>query len=88
MKQAEVRKTIEEREAVHRKVTDKMLQVVSKKLDLMEPGELTQGTVVDWVQTAINTERNILGVTVPAEGKDKKNDKAGSITFIPEFEGL
>jgi hypothetical protein len=30
-----------------------MLDVVSKKLDLMNPEELTQGAVAEWVQAAI-----------------------------------
>jgi hypothetical protein len=88
IKQMEIRKNIEERGEVHRKVTDKMLQVVSKKLDMMEPGELTQGAVVDWVQTAINTERDILGVASPKESKGGQNSRQGEIQFLPEFEGL
>jgi hypothetical protein len=88
MKQAEIRRTIEERGEAHRRVTDKMLQVVSKKLDMMEPGELTQGAVVDWVQTAINTERNVLGITASTDDKDKQSGTAGDMRFVPEFEGL
>jgi hypothetical protein len=88
MKQTEIRKSIEERGEVHRKVTDKMLQVVSKKLDMMEPGELTQGAVVDWVQTAINTERDILGIAAPKESKGGQNGRQGEIQFLPDFEGL
>jgi hypothetical protein len=37
LKQAELRKTIEAQGEVHRAVTGKMLSVVSKKLDLMDP---------------------------------------------------
>jgi hypothetical protein len=83
----EMRKTIEERGEVHRKVTDQMLQVVSKKLDLMEPGELCQGAVVEWVESAISTERDILGVKFP-DSTDKPDGKTGSITFAADFEGL
>ena len=39
LKQAEVRKTIEAQGEMHRAVTGKMLAVVSKKLDLMDPAE-------------------------------------------------
>jgi hypothetical protein len=91
LKQTELRKTIEARGEAHRKVTDKMLQVVSKKLDLMEPGELTQGAVVEWVEAAINTERAILGVAVPADGGKKQNANNNGqleIQFTQEFEGL
>jgi hypothetical protein len=91
LKQTELRKTIEARGEAHRKVTDKMLQVVSRKLDLMEPGELTQGGVVEWVETAINTERVILGVAVPADGGKKQNSNTNGqleIQFAPDFEGM
>jgi hypothetical protein len=88
LKQAELRKTIEEQGKVHRAVTGKMLQVVSKKLDLMDPAELGQGTVTEWVSTAIRAEREAAGLTA---GKDKPEgsvDKNGQITFLPDFEGL
>ncbi|AEF85209.1 hypothetical protein TREPR_2012 [Treponema primitia ZAS-2] len=88
LKQAELRKTIEEQGKVHRAVTGKMLQVVSKKLDLMDPADLAQGTVTEWVSTAIRAEREAAGITA---GKDKPEgsvDKNGQITFLPEFEGL
>jgi hypothetical protein len=45
LKQAELRKTIEEQGRVHRAVTGKMLEVVSKKLGTMNPADLSQGTV-------------------------------------------
>jgi hypothetical protein len=85
MKQAELRKTIEEQGKVHRMVTGKMLQVVNKKLDLMDPAELAQGTVTDWVSTAIRAEREAAGL---AAGKDKPEPKQGEIQFTPDFEGL
>jgi hypothetical protein len=33
-----------------------MLEVVEKKLDLMNPADLSQGTVTEWVETAIRAE--------------------------------
>jgi hypothetical protein len=57
LKQGELRKTIEAQGEKHRAVTGKMLDVVEKKLDLMNPAELTQGNVTEWVQTAIKAER-------------------------------
>jgi hypothetical protein len=35
--------------------------MVNKKLDLMDAGELTQGNVAEWMKTAIDTERDVLG---------------------------
>jgi hypothetical protein len=86
LKQAELRKTIEARGEAHREVTKKMLQVVNKKLDMMNPADLSQGMVTEWVQTAVKTEREIFGLTA---GKEKtETGKPGNITFTAEFEGL
>ncbi|GHV38291.1 hypothetical protein AGMMS49546_08460 [Spirochaetia bacterium] len=88
LKQAELRKTIEEQGKVHRAITGKMLKVVEKKLDLMDPAELAQGTVTDWVSTAIRAEREAAGLTTGKDKPEVQTDKNGQITFIPEFEGL
>jgi hypothetical protein len=67
LKQTERRKTIEARDEAHREVTGKMLQVVNKKLDTMNPADLSQGAVTEWVETAIKTERDIFGLTTGRE---------------------
>ncbi|MDR2053882.1 MAG: hypothetical protein LBP80_10765 [Treponema sp.] len=86
LKQAEFRKTIEAQGEKHRAVTGKMLAVVEKKLDLMDPADLTQGTVTEWVETAIRAEREAAGLVTPNGGKTEP--KQGEINFTPEFEGL
>src|SRR5215469_4827040 len=68
LKQTELRKTIEAQGEKHREVTGKMLDVVSKKLDSMNPEDLTQNNVTEWVQTAIKAEREAAGL-VTASGK-------------------
>jgi hypothetical protein len=85
LKQGEVRKTIEEQGRVHREITGKMLQVVNKKLDTMNPADLTQGTVTEWVSTAIRAEREAAGFTTPG---GKSEAKQGEINFTPEFDGI
>jgi hypothetical protein len=85
LKQAELRKTIEAQGEKHREITGKMLQVVGKKLDTMNPEELTQGTVTEWVATAIKAEREAAGL-VTSSGKPEV--KQGEINFFPEFQGL
>jgi hypothetical protein len=85
LKQAEKRKTIEAQGEKHRAVTGKMLSVVEKKLDLMDPADLTQGTVTEWVETAIRAEREAAGLVAPS---GKSEPKQGEINFTPEFEGL
>jgi hypothetical protein len=85
LKQAEMRKTIEAQGEKHREVTGKMLSVVSKKLDLMDPAELTQGSVTEWVQTAIKAEREAAGLVA---SDVKQGPKQGELSFTPEFNGL
>jgi len=85
LKQTELRKTIEAQGEIHRKVTGKMLEVVSKKLDLMNPADLSQGTVTEWVQTAIKAEREAAGLVA---GNDKAEPKQGELNFVSDFQGL
>jgi len=85
LKQAEMRKTIEAQGEQHRAVTGKMLEVVKKKLDLMDAGELSQGNVTEWVETAIRAEREAAGL-VTSSGKPEP--KQGELTFTPEFNGI
>jgi hypothetical protein len=86
LKQTELRKTIEAQGDKHRAVTGKMLAVVEKKLDLMDPADLTQGTVTEWVEAAIKAEREAAGLATPSGGKTEP--KQGEINFFTEFNGL
>jgi len=85
LKQEELRKTIEAQGEKHREVTGKMLDVVSKKLDTMNPEDLTQGNLTEWVQTAIKTEREMAGLVAP---NGKPETKQGELNFTPDFQGL
>jgi hypothetical protein len=85
LKQAELRKMIEARGEMHRAVTGKMLLAVEKKLDLMNPADLTQGTVREWVETVIRADREAAGLVVPG---GKTEPKQGEINFTPEFDGM
>jgi hypothetical protein len=82
LKQAEVRKSIEAQGERRRAVTGKMLAVVEKKLDLMDPAELTQGAVAGWVETAVRADRELEGLAAAGGGKNR------DISFAPEFEGI
>jgi hypothetical protein len=62
-----------------------MLEVVEKKLDLMNPADLSAGTVTEWVETAIRAEREAAGLVAP---NGKSEPKQGEINFTPEFNGL
>jgi len=85
LKQTELRKTIEAQGKKHREVTGKMLEVVSKKLDLMNPAELTQGNVPEWVNTAIKAEREAAGLI---SNNGKPEVKQGELNFTSDFQGL
>jgi hypothetical protein len=85
LKQGEMRKTIEAQGEKQRMVTGKMLDVVSKKLDLMNPAELTQDSLPEWVQTAIKAEREAAGLVAP---NGKPETKQGELNFTSDFEGL
>jgi hypothetical protein len=97
LKQAELRKTIEAQGEVQRQVTGKMLLTVSKKLDMMDAGELEPKVLSDWVSTAIKAERDAAamvmgsvagagGGAVVSTGSTTGADK--QIVFQPEFEGI
>ncbi len=62
-----------------------MLDVVSKKLDMMNPEDLTQSAVTEWVQTAIKTEREIAGLITAG---NKTELKQGEFNFVSDFQGL
>ena len=85
LKQTELRKTIEAQGEKHRVVTGKMLDVVNKKLDLMNPEELKQGNLTEWVQTAIKAEREAAGLTATSAAADTKQ---GELNFVSDFQGL
>jgi len=86
LKQEELRKTIEAQGEKHREITGKMLDVVSKKLDCMNPMELTQGNLTEWVNTAIKAEREAAGLVSP-NGKTEP-PKQGELNFVSDFNGL
>ena len=85
LKQTELRKTIEAQGELHRAVTGKMLAVVQKKLETMNPEDLAQGNVTEWVQTAIRAEREAAGLVVTG---GKAEPKQGELNFVPDFQGL
>jgi len=86
LKVTEMRKTIEAQGEKQREVTGKMLDVVSKKLDLMDPADLAQGTVTEWVQTAIRAEREAAGHITGKDGKAEP--KQGEFIFTSDFQEL
>ena len=70
---------------MHRAVTKKMLEVISKKLDSMNPADLTQGSVAEWTQVAIKADRDGAELVV-SSGKPEM--KQGELSFASDFQGL
>jgi hypothetical protein len=85
LKQEELRKTIEAHGEKHREVTGKMLDVVKRKLDLMDPAKLTQRSVTKWVRTAIEAE---LKMAKMAANNDRPEVKQWELVFVSEFNGV
>jgi hypothetical protein len=90
LKQAELRKTIEAQGEQHRAVTGKMLEVVKKKLDLMDACELTQNNLTEWVQTAIKAEREASTQRFDGliAGNGKPEVKQSELNFTSDFQGF
>lgn len=87
-KRAERAKAIAAREEAYRAVTEKMLGVVEKRLDLMKSEELTQGNIVEWMRSAIDVERAVLGIAGDGGGGEGGKTKQLEIRFTTDFEGL
>jgi hypothetical protein len=51
----------------------------------MNPAELSQGNLTEWVQTAIKAEREAAGL-VASNGKPET--KQGELNFTSDFQGL
>jgi len=90
LRQEEVRKTIEAQGELHREVAGKMLNVAKKKLDLMNPEELTQGNLTSWVETAVKVHRDDASsyMTELIAPNGKQETKQGELNFVSDFQGL
>ncbi|MDR1838250.1 MAG: hypothetical protein LBQ93_01500 [Treponema sp.] len=86
LKVTEMRKTIEAQGQKQREVTGKMLDVVSKKLDAMNPNDLSQGAVPEWVEIAVKAEREAAALVAGKDGKAEP--KQGEFIFTTDFQGL
>ena len=90
MKQNEHRKTIEAQGEKHREVTGLMLDVAKKKLQTMQPDDLSAGGVVEFVQTAvkIQNENADLLLTSGLTPNGKTENKHGEFNFVSDFQGF
>jgi hypothetical protein len=85
-----MRKTIEAQGEMHRQVTGKMLEAVKKKLEAMNPDDLSQGSVTEWVQTAIRADREASNQRFDGlvTSNGKAEPKQGELSFVSDFNGV
>jgi len=95
MKQNEHRKTIEAQGEKHREVTGLMLDVAKKKLQTMQPDDLSAGGVVEFVETAVKIQNDnadlLLTSGLTPNGKmlaSELENKQGEFNFVADFKGL
>ncbi len=82
---SENEKALREREAKHLELSKKMLDLVEKRLEKLDPEEISQGTILDWMKSCTQIETNIL--------KNEEHDQPGTlkqleISFFEEFKGV
>lgn len=89
LRRTEREKEFAEREKAYRKITEKALAIVEKRLDGFDPEELSQANVMEWLKGSIDIERAVFGKNGidEAEGKKGFNGQL-EINFVSEFEGL
>ena len=91
MKQNEHRKTIEAQGEKHREVTGLMLDVAKKKLQTMQPDDLSAGGVVEFVETAVkiqNDNANLIQTSCLTPNVKNETTKQGEFNFVADFKGL
>ena len=87
LKRGERAKLLADREAVYRSITERMLAMVGKRIDLMQAGELTQANVMEWLKGSIDIERAILEDGQKADEGAGAPSKQLEIRFSADFDG-
>jgi len=89
LRRAEREREFAERGRIYRRITEKALAIVEKRLDGFDPEELSQANVMEWLKGSIDIERVAFG-TGGKDEADGKKDFTGQleINFVSEFEGL
>ena len=89
LRRAEREKEFAERERTYRRITEKALSIVEKRLDGFDPEELSQANVMEWLKGSIDIERAAFGMSGIDEVEGKKDFNGQlEINFVSEFEGL
>ena len=85
LKRAERERRYAEREKLYREITEKVLNIVAKRLERFDPDELSQSSIMEWVKSSIEIEKEIYG----AEGGGESSlCRQLEINFTEEFKGI
>jgi hypothetical protein len=85
LKRAEREKQYAEREKLYREISEKILDIVKRRLDRFDPEELGASGVIEWLKNGIDVERELYGKTKPEASSLCKQLE---INFTNEFEGI
>ena len=85
LKRTERERRYAEREKLYREITEKVLNIVAKRLERFDPDELSQSSIMEWVKSSIEIEKEIYG----AEGGGESSlCRQLEINFTEEFKGI
>lgn len=85
LKRAERERRYAERERLYREITEKVLSIVAKRLESFDPEELSQASVMEWIRSSIEIEKEIYG---KADGGESSLCRQLEINFTEEFKGI
>ena len=74
-----------ERERLYREITEKVLSIVSKRLESFDPDELSQLSVMEWIKSSIDIEKEVYGAK---DGGESSLCRQLEINFTEEFKGI
>ena len=85
LKRTERDRRYAEREKLNREITEKVLSIVSKRLESFDPEELSQSSIMEWIRSSIEIEKEIYG---KEGGGESSLCRQLEINFTEEFKGI
>ena len=74
-----------EREKLYRDITEKVLSIVSKRLESFDPEELSQSSIMEWIKSSIDIEKEVYGKD---GGGESSLCRQLEINFTEELKGI
>jgi len=84
LKRAERERRYAEREKLYREITEKVLTIVSRRLESFDPEELSQSSIMEWIRSSIDIEKEVYG----KDGGEPSLCRQLEISFTEEFKGI